>query len=103
MYNKNSKNYVTFFTADKENTDKVIYGRISEAIKTGDKAEDGKDIYEYESWNARFVGKAFEKAKDLKDKDTVILTEWNCRNPYNKETKQSYPYILVTDFDIKEK
>ena len=101
MYAKNN-NHVTFFKDEKnQNTDKVVYGRISEAIKTGKKDGD-KDIYEYESWNARFVGKAYDKAKELKDKDHITLTEWNVRNPYVQEKKRSYPYILIMDFEVRE-
>lgn len=103
MYAKNN-NYVTFFMDEsKENTDKVAYGRISEAIKTGRK-DGNKEIYEYETWNARFVGKAYEKAiEKLTDKAHITLTEWNVRNPYDKEKKRSYPYILIMDFEIRAK
>lgn len=97
MYVKGS-NYVMFFTNEnKENTEKVLYGRVSESIKVGD----GESDYEYESWDVRFVGKAREKANELNDKQTIILTEWACRNPYSKEKKRTYPYLMVFDFDVK--
>ena len=100
MYVKN-KNYVTYFVDENaKNTDKVFYGRISEAIKVGE--EDGKNKYEFEQWNARFVGKAKEKAEQLADKTRIALTEWAAHNPYNKEKKRSYPYIMVMDFDVAE-
>lgn len=103
MYAKNN-NYVTFFVDNhNENTDKVVYGRISEAIKTGKKDENGKDVFEYENWNARFVGKAREKAAALADKTAITLTEWSARCSYNKEKKMSYPYLMVMDFEIREK
>ena len=80
MYVKSEKgNYVTFF-----------------------KDENGKPVYEFESWNARFVGKALEKAKKLESKTRIRLTEWNVHNPYDKERKKNYPYILVMDFDNAE-
>ena len=43
MYAKNN-NYVTYFVEEKaKNTDKVFYGRVSEAIKVGE--ENGKNKY----------------------------------------------------------
>ncbi len=103
MYAKSTIN-VTFFTDTyNENTEKVVYGRVSESVKTGKKGEDGKDIYEYENWNARFVGKAKDKAAALTDKTPIVLKEWSARVNYNKEKKQSYPYLMVMDFDVKTK
>lgn len=102
MYCKSEKgNIVTYFVDENgKQTDKMVSGRISEGIKVGE--ENGKAKYEFESWNARFVGKALEKAKGLADKTKIVLTEWNAHNPYNKETKKSYPYILVSDFELAQ-
>lgn len=97
----NIKGY--FFTnPNAKNTDKMIQGRVSESVKTGRRGEDGKDIYEFESWDARFVGNACEKAKNLPDKSKITLTAWAARNPYNKEKKRSYPYLLVMDFEVQD-
>ena len=102
MYTKHS-NYVTFYQdTHNQNTEKITYGRVSEAIKTGQKGEDGKDIFEFENWDARFVGKAREKALALTDKARITLTEWSARNPYNKDKKRSYPYLMVMDFEVRE-
>jgi len=98
MYAKNN-NYVTYFADEKaKHTEKLHYGRVSEAIKVGE--ENGKNKYEFESWNARFVGKAKAKAEKLNDKTSIMLTEWNARCPYDKEKGRAFPYILVMDFDI---
>ena len=97
----NIKGY--FFTnPNAQSTDKMIQARISESVKTGRKDAEGKDIYEFESWNARFVGNACEKAKNLADKSKITLTAWAARNPYSKEKKRSYPYLLVMDFEVQE-
>ena len=103
MYAKNN-NYVTFYQdAHNENTEKVTFGRVSEAIQTGRKDEaTGKDVFEFENWDARFVGKAREKALTLKDKDRITLTEWSARCPYNKDKKRSYPYMMIMDFEVRE-
>ena len=76
----------------------MAFGRIIIVLKT----ENGKNKYEFESWNARFVGKAKEKAEKLADKTSIMLTEWNARNPYSKEHKRNYPYLLIMDFEIPE-
>jgi len=102
MFSK-TYNHVTFFNDEgMKDTEKVVYGRVTEAFKTGEKNKDGKDIYEHEVWNARFCGKARAKAEGLADKTRITLTEWNARISYNEEKKKSYPYILVTDFEIRE-
>ena len=102
MYAKN-ENKVTFFTdPNGKNTDKVFYGRVSEGVKTSKTDENGKAVYEYESWNCRFVGKALEKAKTLADKTHITLTEWAARCPYDKEAKRSFPYLMVMDFTVDE-
>ena len=109
MYAKNTSNYVTFFESEKENTEKVIYGRVSEAFRqTGADGkplmQDGRQVYEYETWNARFVSKARDKFNEnpLSNKASIILTEWCVFNPYNKEKKQSYPYILIMDYEVNQ-
>ena len=101
MYS-NTKINVTYFVDTRgNNTGKVVYGRVSEAVKTGRKDEKGKDVYSFESWNARFVGKAKEKAEKLADKSRITLTQWSARVDYNKETKKSYPYLMVMDIEIR--
>ena len=98
-----TKNNVTYFKGTgKQDTEKCIYGRISEPINTGKKGEDGKDVYEYESWNVRFVGKAREKVEALADKARITLTEWTARNPYDKEKEKNFPYLMVMDFEVNE-
>ena len=112
MYTKGTRNYVNFFKSGnlERNTEKVAYGRISEASKViGSDGQllvrDGKQVYEFETWNVRFVGKAKKKFDEnpLEDKTSIILTEWSAHNPYNKEKKQSFPYILVMDYELNEK
>ncbi len=98
------RNYVRFFH-DKEKeqgatSEKVFYGRLSEAIKTNQTDENGKFKYEYENWDARFVGAAKDKAEGLADGQSIILTKWAARCPYSKERKRSYPYLFVMDFEI---
>lgn len=102
MYSTTTVKGYFFANHNAQNTDKMIQGRISESVKTGRKDDAGKDIYEFESWNARFVGKACEKAKSLPDKSKITLTAWAARNPYSKEKKRSYPYLLVMDFEVQD-
>ena len=110
MYTKNAKNYVNFFVDERAvSTDKVFYGRVSEAIKKigidgKPLMQDGKVVYTYETWNARFVGKAKKKCDEhpLADKTSIILTEWSVHNPYVKEKERSFPYILIMDYELNE-
>lgn len=51
------------------------------------------------SWFARFVGNAVFKAKYLKDKDRIQLTNAAIENVYDKEKKRSYLNLIVFDFD----
>jgi len=110
MYTKGTNNYVTFFNSDKDSTDKVVYGRVSEAFKkTGADGQllmqDGKQVYDFETWSVRLVGKAKEKfdKAPLNDKASIILTEWAAHVDYNKEKKQSYPYLVVMNYDMNNK
>ena len=110
MYAKGTKNYVTFFNTDKDNTEKIAYGRVSEAFKKigadGQPImQNGKQVYDFETWNVRLVGKAKEKfdKAPLDDKAPIILTEWAARSVYNKEKKQSYPYLVIFDYDMNDK
>ena len=110
MYTKGTKNYVTFFNSDKDSTEKVVYGRVSESFKkTGADGQplmqDGKQVYEFETWSVRLVGKAKEKYDKalLDDKTSIILTEWAAHVTYNKEKKQSFPYLVVMDYDMNDR
>jgi len=103
MFSK-TENKVNFFIDEKAvQKEKVFYGKISVPIKTGEKDVKGRDKYTYETWLARFTGKALEKAKTLSNKTRITLKVWNARNPYSEEQEKSFPYIMVTDFDLTEK
>lgn len=100
--------FFTFFSREVEKngtklrmTEKCVFATLSEAVRVGE--ANGKPLYEYDYWNATFCGKALEKAKTLKDKDKVQVTEMNVRNRYVSGRKMNYPQITVTDFDILEK
>lgn len=100
----NTHVHVKFFIDPKAvSTPAITFGRVSEGIKTGRKDQTGKDVYEFENWNARFVGKAREKALSLEDKSRITLTQWAAHTGYNKEKKQSYPYLMVMDFEVQQK
>ena len=105
MYSQ-TPNYVTYFIdKNAKHTEKVFYGKISEAIRIGTD-NGGKKKFEFEHWNARFVGKAREKAAKLADKTSIVLTEWNARCSYAKPKDgesigKKFPHIVVVDFEIK--
>lgn len=97
-----TKNYATFFASDLTNTSRVTYGVVSVSIKVEEPGREGRSSFKYERWNARFVGKAREKALSLTDKTKITITEWSAHPGYNSEKKQCYPYLLITDFEVKE-
>lgn len=93
MYSKEPR-LVKFYKNKKAvHTDKVFYGFLSERHKMSE------DEFEYDSWSARFIGKAKEKANDLEDGMLIELVSWNCRNRYDKKSQKSTAYILVYDFE----
>lgn len=98
MYSKTEQKFITVFDPKvNEKTGKTVFSRISEAIKVGEK--DGKNEYEFDSWNAVFCGKCLEKAKKLKNKEKINILEWNVRNHYVAADKRSYPKIMIYDFE----
>lgn len=103
MYVKNERgNKVTYFKsekADELSTEKMFVGTVSDGVPSG-KDKDGKTTYSYEYWTTRFVGEALEKAKALENKTHINLVEFSVHNPYNKEKKQNFPYLLVTKFEV---
>lgn len=96
-----------FFSREREyegekttHTDKAVFGSLSEGIKVGEAY--GKPIWENDSWNACFCGKAYEAARELQDGARICVTEMNIRNRYISRTKKSYPQISVFDFYLEE-
>ena len=100
-------NKVTVFISEEQkgkSTDKCIYATISEAVKD-EREERG---IRYDSWNARFIGGAVEKARTLEDKAFIEITKWNTTNEYvrpaeGEEKGHKYVYILVYDFNVVDK
>ena len=102
-------NHVIFFTdPNGKNTEKMLSGKVSKAYRTGRKDADGNDVFAWEHHNARFVGKAREKAQSLTDKARITLTEWTVRaQPYTKtvngeEKKRYFHYLMISDFEVRE-
>lgn len=63
---------------------------------------EGKDKDEkpiYSSWRGYFVGDAYEKAKSLKDKDRIVLTNSKIENNYNKEKEKLFVTLIIFDFE----
>lgn len=108
MYSS-THNYVTFFANEKaKHTEKMFVGKVSEAFKTGEVDEQGRDVYSHEKWDARFVGSARAKAETLNNKDRITLTKWAARRraytvTVNGEEKKRYAdYLLVFDFELRD-
>lgn len=63
--------------------------------------KDKDDNARYSSWNASFVGDAYEKASELKEKDEIILLNAKIESVYLKEKKKEYTNLTVFDFDFE--
>jgi hypothetical protein len=90
---------MVFEAKESEKIKNTVTANLSTSRKV--KNEDGEK-YEYMSWNARFVGNAFEKAKELKDKDVITIKEAAIENRYDKENTKLYVNVIVFDFEMKE-
>lgn len=80
----------TVFQVQKE--EKYVDANLS----TGERQEDNS--WKNSQWNARFVGKAFDKAKELSDKDKISLISFKIENIYVKEKNATYTNVIVYDF-----
>ena len=61
--------------------------------------KDKDDKAVYSSWRANFVGDAFGKAKDLSEKDLIVLTNAKVESSFNKEKERLYVTVTVFDFE----
>lgn len=93
MYAKTQNNLV-FFKSKLQNTDKVIYGNLSESNRVNGE-------YEYTNWTARFVGNAYELARKLVDKDRITVLQWSITKYYDKAKDKEYVTLNVYDFEFK--
>jgi len=61
--------------------------------------KDKDDNNVYSSWKANFVGKAYEKAGGLNEKDEITLTNAKVESSYNKEKERLYVTVTVFDYE----
>lgn len=88
MFNVTGK--ATVFEVKDE--DKVVKVNLSTSKKQAD------DSFVNMYWKGVFVGKAKEKAKELKDKDKIEIVNGAVENKYDKETKKTWVSIVIFDF-----
>lgn len=81
-----------------ENVKNTVNANIStsKVVKNGESEE-----RKYMSWQTKFVGKAYEPAKELKDKDIIKIKEAGVENYYNKESEKLYVTLIIFDFEKK--
>lgn len=85
--------------------DKYVRCNLSTSKKiqrTDAETGDVKVEYERMSWHARFVGNAFESAKELSDRDRIIINSAKIENHYDKEAKKLYVTLVIFDFEKQE-
>ncbi len=87
-----STKYVSIFKV------KVYENYVKASLTTGKKSQDETFTNMY--WNAKFIGKkAYEKAKELKDKDKIEILKGTIENTYDKENKILWVNVTVFDFN----
>lgn len=93
MFNITAK-YVSVFKVEQK--EKSVQANLS----TSKKLPDGnyKNMY----WIAHFVGGATEKAKSLKDKDKIEITNGIIENNFDKEKDKLYVNVTIFDFKMQE-
>ena len=74
---------------------------VQAKLSTGKKNQDGS--WTNMSWNIRFIGKCYDQASHLKEKDKVELRSGYVENTYNKESKKSYVNVIVFEFETDYK
>ena len=74
--------------------DKFVKANLS----TSEKKQNGD--WENSNWNAMFVGRSLEFAKDLKDKDRIKIISAKITNVYNAEKKVSYLNLVIFEADF---
>lgn len=99
-------------------SDKIVFAHLSTSRKTGRKqvdaetgevllAKDGSPLPERRrsSWNARFVGNAFEPSKGLAPGQAInILNGWITNEPFTKKNGSTGDALVATisDFEVSD-
>ena len=97
-------------------SDKIVFAHLSSSRKTGNDRVDsetgeilmdgeGNPLPErrFSSWNAKFVGNAFEPSKGLSSGQAInILSGWITNEPYKKKDGGTGYSVVVTiaDFEV---
>lgn len=81
-----------------EDKGNYVQGRVSTSEK--DTREEGK--YIDSNWFARFVGKAKEKALDLRERDRIKILSGKITNTLGGEgeNRRSYLNVIIFDFEL---
>lgn len=77
---------------------------VAANLSTSEKGKDGE--YLNSNWNARFVGKCLDAAKQLKEKDRIKIIRGGVRvEPYEDKsgTKRFPVRLIVFEFEVQEK
>lgn len=90
MFNITGK-YISVFEIE----DKGKYCMVN--LSTPKKNKD--DTYSYMYWKGKFVGKSYEKAKKLKDRDKIEITNGIIENNYDKENEKLWVIVTIFEFN----
>ena len=93
-------NYATVF--DPEVHEKYVSANLSTGRKSKDVDDTGRTKYINSYWNAIFVGKAFEKAKNLNNKDRIHIMSASFTHEKSTKTDDSGRYRYYYNLTIFE-
>ena len=95
-------NYATIFDPDVH--DKWVSANMSTGRKSKDSGEDGSTKYINSYWNASFVGNAYKKAINLKNKDRIriisgVITHEKSNKTNDSGTHRYFYNVIIFDFE----
>jgi hypothetical protein len=73
---------------------------VQASFSTGKKQKDGS--YRNSNWPVRFIGSAFEPAKELQEKDRITVTNGFVENIWDKENKKNWLTLIVFNFEFAD-
>lgn len=78
---------------------KNLGSKISCEFRTVQIEKKTKKEVKVSHWNTNFVGKSFNKAKNLKEGDTITILDGTITNFYNQNNNTYFTNLCIRDFE----
>lgn len=83
--------------------EKDVHEKYTDVKVTTSKKDKRTDEWETDfSRKVRFIGHAHTKARDLNEKDSIIIKELEYTYKWDNEQKRAYDRVIVWDFDLAD-